>query len=514
MNEDSETRGWHRVAPAKDPFGNAFWSYQSFTVPYALGEGLVNEDNLVMVNAQVRNRTARAGLRRSEASGEKALFVRPKEIQRDLALYCEAVTTLLASAARPEYVAAWAMYHLLRIHPYSEGNGRMARLLAAHVLCLRGLPFYVAFGVDAASRERMQQAVYAADRGGDVEALAVAIELEVAEAWALFSRTRRAKMAAVMANAARGTAAALVVAAPPPPPLPPKPTVPQLLEQLKGDKSCCICLEDQPDAVSLCCGGVVHFWCLKEMFATSTNCPTCRKTLKRLAPVPVVAGAAPAVSVRGGYANLRPGALEALAAIRDTAYQDLMRISAPQPDLQPVPRAVVAVCVGCSQRGSVDNRQLCSVCVAPKMCAYCRCLKAFESYIVPEWRNAHHLRACRACEITVDPAFRIRLHGLERDNRQGGFSQASRELQIRAMQLRDEFVVQQEEEDRQRQEQDARRQEEQHRADQRRGRNNEEDEYFIGDRCMICNAMRSREYFSRTQWTSKAAGNRKCVNCT
>ncbi len=459
VNEHNEQLGWERVAPARVLGRSAYWGFKNFTVAFALGQGPVTEETLAVLNGQVRHRSARATLRRNEASGEKAKFLRVKEVQRDLCLYCEAVTALLASEAQPEYVAAWALYHLVRIHPYTEGNGRMARLLAAHLLCLRGLPFYVALGSNGEPRERMQQALYTADMNGDLEPLTAGIEMDVAESCAVFDRTRKAKMGEVMANAAKGIAAAAAAAVPPSPPPPSKPTVPQMLALLKEDRSCCICLDDHADTISLCCGGVAHFWCLKEMCATSTNCPTCRKSLKRL---PVVAG----VATFGGRSAAPNSQDDLLAAFRESARRDLLRTA---------PSAGAVACERCGEwpRGAQQRIRVCDDCCNPKKCAVCRAYRHFQNFSIVEWRKGDGLRTCVIC--------------------------CERALQA-IVDAQNERV---------RQERWQR--EEEEREELRRGY---EEQHHLVDRCMICHHPRSREWYSKTQWTSKSPGYRKCIDCT
>ena len=43
--------------------------------------------------------------------------------------------------ANPVEIAYKLFFKFLKIHPFQDGNGRMARLLVAYHLCISGVPF-------------------------------------------------------------------------------------------------------------------------------------------------------------------------------------------------------------------------------------------------------------------------------------------------------------------------------------------------------------------------------------
>lgn len=68
--------------------------------------------------------------------------------------------------------AAWQSYRFVRIHPYSDGNGRMSRLVMNMVLLVEHPPVYLK--ADAKGRHRYSWALRKADRG-DITPLACLI---------------------------------------------------------------------------------------------------------------------------------------------------------------------------------------------------------------------------------------------------------------------------------------------------------------------------------------------------
>jgi hypothetical protein len=45
---------------------------------------------------------------------------------------------------------------------------------------------------------------------------------------------------------------------------------------------CCICLEENPNILTICCGQAIHLNCLAEWLGTASNCVACRKPLPTL----------------------------------------------------------------------------------------------------------------------------------------------------------------------------------------------------------------------------------------
>ena len=60
--------------------------------------------------------------------------------------------------------AAWAGYNLLALHPFPDGNGRLARALVNAVLARGGVPFVVGLAASEAQRGAYRAALVAAHR--------------------------------------------------------------------------------------------------------------------------------------------------------------------------------------------------------------------------------------------------------------------------------------------------------------------------------------------------------------
>ena len=86
------------------------------------------------------------------------------EIDRLLAWHAEHE----AIGVPPEVEAAWLHHRFAQIHPFEDGNGRVARVLAAAVFLKSGYPALVVR--DGAHRERYLDALESAD-GGDLKPL-------------------------------------------------------------------------------------------------------------------------------------------------------------------------------------------------------------------------------------------------------------------------------------------------------------------------------------------------------
>ena len=69
------------------------------------------------------------------------------------------------SNADPVYVAYKLFYRFLKIHPFEDGNGRMARLLVAYNLSVSGVPFPICI---TSGKKRSRKHYYDATRQEDL----------------------------------------------------------------------------------------------------------------------------------------------------------------------------------------------------------------------------------------------------------------------------------------------------------------------------------------------------------
>jgi fido (protein-threonine AMPylation protein) len=94
--------------------------------------------------------------------GSKHDFCPPHEVDTEMSRLVEIHAELQREGAPPEVRAAWLHHAFTQIHPFEDGNGRVARALASLVLIQAGLP---AFTVVREMRTRYIHALESADHG-------------------------------------------------------------------------------------------------------------------------------------------------------------------------------------------------------------------------------------------------------------------------------------------------------------------------------------------------------------
>ena len=186
----------------------------------------------------------------------------------------------------PVSKAAWAAYNFLSLHPFRDGNGRMARGLANMMLARSGVPFVVGFAASDAQRKAYRDALVASHRDEDVRPFAAMVRASVARGWAALEQIWVAKRAAAISDNAGAQARAA-------------------RDDVRRS-DCLICLDEGPTFTMydcqnqmwgllctlrvhvacttlknrLCCGGAYHIRCLTRWLQQGTACAQCR------APVP------------------------------------------------------------------------------------------------------------------------------------------------------------------------------------------------------------------------------------
>lgn len=88
-------------------------------------------------------------------------YAEPEQVAPEIERLCDGIHAQLVST-HPVVVGALAHYHMVRIHPFDDGNGRGARLLMNWVLMQKGYPPVV---IRNENRQDYIEGLVAADNG-------------------------------------------------------------------------------------------------------------------------------------------------------------------------------------------------------------------------------------------------------------------------------------------------------------------------------------------------------------
>ena len=211
-------------------------------------------------------------LRTGAVRAGRTRFATPaSQVQRKLEALVAALRTLSArDDVSPVAKAAWACYNLLALHPFADGNGRLARALLNMMLARHGVPFVVTLAASDSQRAAYRTALIASHCASDVRPWATLVAACVARAWSGLETAWQEKRTAAQAAAAGASA-----------------------RQARDDArrgTCMICLEEGVTCSLLCCGQAFHMRCLSQWLVSSgTTCPGCRAVVppeERPAPPP------------------------------------------------------------------------------------------------------------------------------------------------------------------------------------------------------------------------------------
>jgi len=193
-------------------------------------------------------------------------FMSHADVPRTMDRYVQLLEKVLAREdLSPIAKAAWAGFNLLTIHPFQDGNGRLARLLINWVLAHCEVQFPVALCDSDEHRAAWCDALVAGDRRNDnSQPLSGIITQAVARAWRKFEQT--------LTDAAQKQKAAEECAL-------------RAARDCAREKGVCIvCLEEQPNMQALCCGASYHIACMTRWLGSAPEplCPACRASFPPL----------------------------------------------------------------------------------------------------------------------------------------------------------------------------------------------------------------------------------------
>ena len=243
-------------------------------------------------------------LRSVTVKAGKHTFCKPELVRQRLE-GCVAMANRLVEAAEtlpcPELAAAVLVLQFNYVHPFRDGNGRLARIMCNWMLQRCGVPFVICLCSTLKQRQRYiasivavqdaslqlgrdRRTLLAADGSDGMrdrlqaearmmrpleEALQEAVGLVLAHTNRAWEELERLRLR-LLRDAADASVAAAVREA--------------RLEQRANN--CMICHEERPNIATLCCGAAVHLNCMAKWLADAPQpaCISCRESLPRPLP--------------------------------------------------------------------------------------------------------------------------------------------------------------------------------------------------------------------------------------
>ena len=153
-----------------------------------LTEDLIKSLHQTMASGLIEKKYAQAGEYRLHPVGVdlETHFPAPSNVPRAMENFIRRYQEMEWAEAHPIVLASWAATQFVRIHPFSNFNGRMSRLILNMVLRSYGFPFWLALKSNKKDRARYFYAL----RRGELDsgrAMATLVSMQVNETFARFN---------------------------------------------------------------------------------------------------------------------------------------------------------------------------------------------------------------------------------------------------------------------------------------------------------------------------------------
>lgn len=211
------------------------------------------------------------------------VFCPPKRIRKELELFCAGLKSLelrldmTNNALHVVLFAAVAIFGIIDIHPFIDGNGRLSRIVANYALNKR-LPFAINLFATPAQRneyvvalERTRHVLSLNCAYGDVSRDDLVQVLKTTGVFGsmvqlLMDRVARAATALTASWEEKSCLAAEAAEA----------KAARRVRERASRGTCMICLDEKPNIATLCCGNAIHLNCCAEWLSGNNKCPICR----------------------------------------------------------------------------------------------------------------------------------------------------------------------------------------------------------------------------------------------
>jgi len=237
--------------------------------------------------------------RRKKVQAGGTSFTAPEQITIELDKLCRAIRTLesrLNTTKSPATLAAAVLIGVLDIHPFCDGNGRLARIATNWALRRAGLPFVINIFATPAQRRDYVTAIQTTRRNLCLTPMKNVSQETLVD---IMSKSGlllplvqlvvdQVSRAAVECNklVAEKSAQALDED---------ETKAARRFREKAAAGTCLICFDERPNVATLCCGKAVHLNCIAQWLSSRNSCPQCRTELPSLpqrVAAPVVNNAA------------------------------------------------------------------------------------------------------------------------------------------------------------------------------------------------------------------------------
>lgn len=232
-------------------------------------------------------------LRKTKVRVGDTSFQAPDGIQRDLDSTCRSLGSLeerllwnsspARRAIQAATLAAAVFYAIVDIHPFADGNGRLARIAMNWTLRRAGVPFVIQLFATPAQRREYTKAIKQTRTNTCLAAKGRVTQDQILDAYKatgallplvylILNRLERTIVEFEKLEQEKGQLLSEEDEA----------RASRLYRERAAKETCMICFDDNPNIATLCCGKAIHLNCMAEWLSQRNSCPQCRGELPYL----------------------------------------------------------------------------------------------------------------------------------------------------------------------------------------------------------------------------------------